>query len=77
MAGAKAIVRMGRNLPKSAFGRGRIKRRNIDQMYFTRTESFSTAKDLGDVKARLEMVQYQDEICLLYTSDAADDLQPV
>ena len=59
---AKAIVITGGYLAKGTFGRGGVKWRNIDQVHFTGPKGFGTAKDLGNIKARLEMVQDQDEI---------------
>ena len=62
MAIAKGFVKLGGDLAKGTFGGSGIEWRNINQMYFPRAESLGTAKDLGDVETRLEMVKYEDEI---------------
>ena len=62
MTRLKAFMEVGRHLAKGALGRGGIKGCHVDQVDFPGAEGFRAAKDLGDIKACLEMIQRQDVI---------------
>ena len=62
MAIPKASVKTGGYFAKGTFGRGGIKWRYIDQVNFSCAKNLGAAKYLGNIKACLEMIQYQNEI---------------
>lgn len=50
---------MSRHRAESTLGRVGIKGCHVDQVDFSGVEGFRAAKDLGDIKACLEMIERQ------------------
>lgn len=51
-----------RDLSESALGWRRVKRRDIDEVDFMYAEALAAAENLGDIEARLEMIEDKDHL---------------
>lgn len=59
--GLERVMETGWDLAKRTFGRGGVKRIDIDQVDLIGPKGLGTTKDLGNIKSGLQVVEDEDE----------------